>query len=143
MHEHTRCMRSLLVLQLSLMNITPVTFSCLHVILILISLHIIHIDISWRGYVSCNLPYFMSYNSCNYIQIFIQTSHNRSRATHRHMHNISHQLSSIHNIHSRSHDFVFKHIKLAYNLMTRAYPRARANIQQIMHNLQRVSHLPG
>ena len=89
MHEHTICMRSPLVLQLSLMNITPCHVSYLHVILIFISLRIIHIP---KGVMfSCSLPYFMSHNSCSYIQIFIQTCHNRSRTTYRHMHNISHQ----------------------------------------------------
>jgi len=141
MHENTICMRSPLVLYLSLMNITPYHVSCLHVILIFISLRIIHIP---NGVMfPCSLPYFMSYNSCCLHSnipykhvIIIQGPHIVTCITY-HI-----QLSSIHSINSRSHDFVLKHIKLAYNLMTCANPRARANIQQITRNLRRVSHLP-
>ena len=142
MHEHTLCMGSPLVLHLTLMNITPCHISCLHVILIFISLRIIHISIGVMF--PCSLPYFMSYNSCclhsnimyNHT-IIIQKPHIVTC--------ISYHIkqSSIHSIHSRSHEFVLKYIKLAYNSMTRANPRARANIQQLTRNLRRVSHLLG
>ena len=134
MHEHTICMRSPLVLHLSLMNITSCHVSCLHVILIFISLCIMHIPNEVMF--PCSLPYFMSYNSCclhsdipyNHA-IIIQEQHIITCITY-HI-----KLSSIHSIHSRSHHYVFKHNKLAYNLMT------RANKQQLMRNLRRVSHL--
>ena len=62
---------------------------------------------------------FTVFHVIQFIQLHFNThttSHNRTRATHRPMHNISHQLSSINNIHSRSHDFVLKHNHLAYNV---------------------------
>ena len=117
MHEHTICMRSPLVLHLSLMNITPCHVSCLHVIFIFISIRIIHILIGVMF--PCSLPYFMSYNSCclhsnipyNHA-IIIQEQHIVTCITY-HI-----KLSSIHSIHLRSHDYVLKHNQLAYNLMT-------------------------
>ena len=98
----------------------------------------------YRGYDSRQFTLFHVIQFMPFTSTYsIQTCHNHSRTTYRHMPNISHQLSSIHSIHSRSHDFVLKHIKQAYNLMTRANPRARANKQQLTRNLRWVSHLPG
>ena len=119
----------------------PLSRSMLHVILIFNS-HFIHIPIGVM--LPDSLPCFMSYNSCclhSHIPynhaIIIQEPHIVTCITY-HI-----KLSSILSIHSRSHEFVLKHIKLAYNLMTRANPRACANIQQITRNLRRVSHLLG
>ena len=113
-----------LFLHLSLMTITPLSRSRLHVILIFIS-HFIHISIGVM--VPDSLPCFMSYNSCcshSHIPykhvIIIQVPHIVTCITYQI------KLSSIH---SRSHDFVLKHIKLAYNLMTRSNPRARADME--------------
>ena len=106
-----------LLLHLSLMTITPLSRFMLHVILIFSS-YFIHIPIGVM--IPDNLSCFMSYNSCcshSHIlykhAIIIQGPHIVTCITY-HI-----KLSSIYSIHTRSHDFVLKHIKLAYNLMTR------------------------
>ena len=106
------------------------------------NLRFIHIIIGVM--IPSSLPYFMSYNSY-YLHsnipynhaIIIREQHIVTCITY-HI-----RLNNIHNIHSRSHDYVLKHNNPAYNLITRANPRARANIQQITRNLRRVSHLLG
>ena len=119
----------------------PTTFSCLYVILILISLGIIHIPNRVMFHtiyrISCHIIHAVTFKYSYKHAIIVQGPHIVTCITY-HI-----RLSSIHNIHSRSHDFVLKHIKLAYNLMTRSNPRACANIQQITRNLRRVSHLLG
>ena len=70
MHDHTICMRSHQSYSHHLMNITP----C-HVFMLTCHSHshfVTYHTYSQRGYVSCNLPYFMSYNSFSYIPILIQ-----------------------------------------------------------------------
>jgi len=137
----THIMHEVPLLHLSLMIITPLSRSLLHVILIFNS-HFIHIPIGVM--IPDSLLCFMSYNSCclhsqnpyNHTLI-IQWPYIVTCITY-HI-----KLSSIHSIHSCSHDFILKHIKLAYNLMTRANPRARANIQEITRNQRRMSHLLG
>ena len=133
-------MRSPLLLHLSLMIITPCHVPCFMSFSFFNS-HFIHIPIGVM--IPDSLP-CLSYNSCC-LHSNIPYNHAITNQEQHIVTCITHhiRLNSIHSIHSCSHDYVLKHNNLAYNLMTRANQRARANIQQITHNLRRVSHLLG